>query len=140
MTYVKEFLDTYGMSIVYAILTALATYVAAKAKQFIQDRLEDKKKKDIAKMCVEAVEQMYKDLHGTDKYNKAAESIVEMLNENGIQITELELKLLIESTLSGFNKAFQKEYGIGEEQSEQNEEPEDEVKPIKGFAQSGAEE
>ena len=63
-----------------------------------------------------------------------------MLNENGIQITELELKLLIESTLSGFNKAFQKEYGIGEEQSEQNEEPEDEVKPIKGFAQSGAEE
>ena len=120
MTYVKEFLDTYGMSIVYAILTALATYVAAKAKQFIQDRLDDKKKKDIAKMCVEAVEQMYKELHGTDKYNKAAESIVEMLNENGIQITELELKLLIESTLSGFNKAFQKEYGIGEEQSEQN--------------------
>ena len=140
MTYVKEFLDTYGMSIVYAILTALATYIAAKAKQFIQERLDDKKKKDIAKMCVEAVEQMYKNLHGTDKYDKAAESIVEMLKEKGITITELELKLLIESTLAGFNKAFQKEYGIGEEQSEQNEESEDGAVIIEGFAQNCAEE
>lgn len=44
--------------------------------------------------------------------NKAAEAIVEMLNEKGITITDLELKMLIEATVSKFNEAFRKDYGF----------------------------
>lgn len=35
-----------------------------------------------------------------------------MLNEKGITITDLELKMLIEATVSKFNEAFRKDYGF----------------------------
>ncbi len=54
---------------------------------------------------MQAVEQLYKDLHGEEKYNKAVEALIEMLGEKGIAISELEIKMLIEAAVVEFNGA-----------------------------------
>ncbi len=104
----KSFIAEYGTTIIYAIITAVAGYIGVIIKNLYEKYANTKTKKDVVKTCVEAVEQLYKDLHGEDKYNKVVESVVEMLAQQNITITELELKMLIESVVGEFNKVFEK--------------------------------
>ena len=103
-----EFLSTYGMKILGTILTALAGYLGVVIKNLCQKYLNDKTKQDVAKTCVKAVEQIYKDLHGEDKFNKALECISDMLAEKGIAVSDIEMKMLIESAVAEFNEVFSK--------------------------------
>ena len=103
MKLVSEFIDSYGMTIIYAILTALAGFIASQIKKIYQEKIDNQTKKDVVETCVKAVEQLYRDLHGAEKLEKAKESIVEMLNQKGIEITELELDMLIEEIVAEFN-------------------------------------
>ena len=50
------------------------------------------------------MEQIYKDLDGATKLEKAKDNILAQLNEKGISISELELDVLIEATVNGFKK------------------------------------
>lgn len=104
----NEFLSTYGMEILGTILTALAGYLGVVIKNLCQKYLNDKTKQDVAKTCVKAVEQIYKDLHGEEKFNKALECISDMLTEKGIAVSETEMKMLIESAVAEFNEVFSK--------------------------------
>lgn len=104
----NEFLSTYGMEILGAILTALAGYLGVVIKNLCQKYLNDKTKQDVAKTCVKAVEQIYKDLHGEEKFNKALECISDMLAEKGIAVSDTEMKMLIESAVAEFNEVFSK--------------------------------
>ena len=106
MDFFAQFISEYGTTILYGILTAIAGALGIWAKGVYTEYINDKTKEKIVKICVGAVEQLYKDLHGEEKYNKVVESVVEMLGEKGIVITELELKMLIEATVSEFNEAF----------------------------------
>lgn len=103
----KEFIAEYGTTILYAILTALAGYVGIAIKNLYKKIVNDKTKKSIVKTCVKAVEQLYKELHGEEKYEKCVEACTEMLAERGLSITEIELKMLIESAVGEFNKAIE---------------------------------
>lgn len=104
----NEFLSTYGMKILGTILTALAGYLGVVIKNLCQKYLNDKTKQDVAKTCVKAVEQIYKDLHGEEKFNKALECISDILAEKGIAVSETEMKMLIESAVAEFNEVFSK--------------------------------
>ena len=106
MEFIAKFISEYGTTILYGILTAIAGAFAIWAKKVYNDFINTKTKEKIVKVCVNAVEQLYKDLHGEEKYNKVVESVVEMLGEKGITITELELKMLIEATVGEFNETF----------------------------------
>lgn len=103
----NQFISEYGTTILYTILTAIAGYVGIWVKSLYTKYVNDKTKQDVVKTCVSAVEQLYKDLRGEDKYNKVVESVSEMLSEKGITITELELKMLVEATVGEFNKVFE---------------------------------
>lgn len=105
MELIKTFISEYGTQIIYTILTAIAGYIGVIVKRYIND----KTKESVAKTVVKAVEQIYTDLHGDDKLNKAIESATGIFNEKGISVTELELRMLIESALAEFNKAFNKD-------------------------------
>ncbi len=109
MDFIKLFISEYGTTILYAILTALAGYIGIVAKRLYTKYVNDKTKQAVAKTVVQAVEQIYTDLHGEDKLNKALEAASEMLAEKGITITDLEMRMLIEAALAEFNKAFEKE-------------------------------
>ena len=106
MDFIQQFISEYGTAILYAILTAMAGAFGVWAKRLYTKFINDKTKEKVVKVCVGAVEQLYKELHGEEKYNKVVESVVEMLDEKGITITELELKMLIEATVCEFNEAF----------------------------------
>ena len=109
MDFIKLFISEYGTTILYAILTALAGYIGIVAKRLYTKYVNDKTKQAVAKTVVQAVEQIYKDLHGEEKLNKALEAASEMLAEKGITITDLEIHMLIEAALAEFNRAFEKE-------------------------------
>lgn len=104
-----EFINDYGMELMYAIITAIAGYIGIVVKNLVTKYLNDKTKQNVAKSAVKFVEQVYKDLHGEEKLAKALESASEMLHEKGIYVTELEMRVLIEAAVAEFNESFKKE-------------------------------
>lgn len=94
---VKEFLAQYGMEIISTIVVAIMGFIGICIKNIIKKISDDKTKQQVCKTVVKAVEQMYSDLTGTEKYEKAVENITDMLTEKGISATELEVQMLIES-------------------------------------------
>lgn len=99
-----EILQPYLMEIIVTILTAIATYIGAKIKKIYEEKANDETKRKVVSTVVKAVEQLYKDLKGDEKLEKAKESVLEMLNEKGITITELEMNMLIEEVCNSFKK------------------------------------
>lgn len=106
MDFWNMFFQTYGMPILYALLTALAGVAATGIAKAYNKIANSREKRAVAKTVVLAVEQIYKDLHGEEKYLKALQSLVEILGEKGIPITELEARMLIESAVGEFNEVF----------------------------------
>lgn len=106
MTILKEFISTYGAALLYSIITAIAGYISIAIKRLFTKYVNDQSKRDVVKTCVNAVEQIYTDLHGQEKLDKCIESAASMLSEKGIAITELEIKMLIESAVNEINSAI----------------------------------
>ena len=103
----KVFINQYGLEIVTTIVTAIVGYIAVVAKNLAQKYINDKTKKEVAKIVVSGIEQCYKALEGPQKLEKALEAASSMLAEKGIKVTEVELRMLLESALSEFNKVFE---------------------------------
>ena len=109
MEFIKNFISEYGTTILYAILTAIGGYLGIWAKKLYTKYVNDKTKQAVGKTVVQAVEQLYKDLRGEEKLEKALEAAADMLTERGITVTDLELRILIEAAVGEFNKAFEKD-------------------------------
>ena len=103
MKLISEFVNEYGMTIIYAVLTAIAGFIAAQVKKLYQEKIDTEVKKKVVETCVKAVEQLYHDVSGAEKLERAKANIVLILQEKGINITELELDMLIESVVAEFN-------------------------------------
>lgn len=104
----EELFSAYLLPAIVAVATALAGMVGAQIRALYQRWINDKTKEAVVRTCVKAAEQLYHDLSGAEKLQKAQEGVVEMLNEKGIPISELEMNLLIESVVSEFNYGFAK--------------------------------
>ena len=103
-----QFMSEYGTQILYLILTSLAGYFGIVLKNIYKKYANDKTKQAVVRTVVLGIEQVYKDLHGEEKLNKALEAASGMLQEKGISITEFELKMLIEATVAELNDVFNK--------------------------------
>lgn len=103
-----QFINEYGMTILYAIVTTIAGYIGIVVKNLFTKYINDKTKRDVAKTAVQFVEQVYKDLHGEAKLNEALKAASEMLLEKGITISDLEMRVLIEAAVGEFNNVFGK--------------------------------
>lgn len=106
-----EFISQYGLQIMYTIITAIAGYVGIVVKNLVTKYINDKTKAAVAKTAVQFVEQVYKDLHGEEKLKEALVAAAQMLNEKGITVSELELRVLVEAAVAEFNDAFNKKEG-----------------------------
>ena len=82
----KDFIQQYGPTILYGVLTAIAGFLGAWFKRLYDRITADQVKKEVAETVVKAVEQMYKDLHGEEKKQKAIEGIRQMLDAKGVTI------------------------------------------------------
>ena len=120
-----NFVNTYGVAIMYAILTALAGLLARGVKKVYEKYVNDATKRKVARTVVLAIEQIYKDLDGPEKFDMALHSMTEMLNEKGITITTLEARMLIEAAVGEFNDVFNESVLVIHEAEENvSEEPE----------------
>lgn len=104
----EELFSAFLVPAVLAVLTAVAGYVGTQVRALYEKHINDRKKEAVVRTCVKAVEQLYHDLSGPEKLQRAQEGVVQMLNEKGIPISELEMNLLIESVVSEFNYGFAK--------------------------------
>ena len=103
-----EFINTYGPSILNAILVAIGGWLAVVVKNALDEFIKDKHARAVIKTVVEGVEQMYQDLHGEDKLNKALDAAAEMLEEKGITLSAFEMRIMIEAAVGEFNEVFKK--------------------------------
>ncbi len=103
-----EIISNYGMEIISVILTGIVTFIGTALKKLYEDKVKDETKRKVIRDCVKSVEQIYKNLHGSDKLHKAMENATDILADKGISVTELELITTIESALAEFNNAFDK--------------------------------
>lgn len=101
-----NFMSEYGMNIIATVVYALCGFLGVAVKNLYKKYINDKTKQGVVKTCVMAVEQMYKNLHGEDKLNQCIGQVNAMLTEKGITVSESEIKMLIESAVGEFNKAF----------------------------------
>lgn len=110
MEAVINFLNEYG--ILSAVITAIAGGLGFLIKwvfnKTVGEKMKEDTKKEVASLVVKYVEQVYTDLKGKKKLDKALEALSEMLNEKGITISDLEMRVLIEAALAEFNNAFTK--------------------------------
>lgn len=104
--FILEIVNTYGLEIVGAVLTALAGALGLAIKNLATKYVNTKIKRDIAHTVVQGVEQLYKALSGPERLDKAMEAAAEMLAAQGITVTDLELRMLLEAAVGEFNDVF----------------------------------
>ena len=95
----NEFISVYGLPIIGSIVTAVLGWVGLQIKALYERYVNTKEKQAVCKTVVAAVDQIYKDLGGEEKLDKAIEAASDMLNARGISCTELELRMLLESAV-----------------------------------------
>lgn len=110
MEAVINFLNEYGIlsAIITALGTALGLFVKWLYNKTIGEKMKEETKEKVAALVVKYTEQVWTDLHGEEKLEKALEAFSEMLAEKGITISDLEMRVYLESALAGFNNAFAK--------------------------------
>lgn len=96
-----EFIQNYLVEILATIITALTSFIGVSIKNAYTKYINTKTKKEIVKDTVNYVEQVFKDIHGVTKLEKAKEKALEWLKQKGIKISETELEILIESAVNG---------------------------------------
>lgn len=106
MEIILEIINTYGMEIIGTILTALGGILGMVATKLATKYINTKIKREIARTVVQGVEQCYYALGGPEKLDKAMEAAAAMLAAEGITVTELELRMLLEAAVGEFNDVF----------------------------------
>lgn len=104
MQFFIDFINQYGQTLLYTILMAIISYVGLKVKKLSEEYIKDKTKKEVIKTVCEAVNQLYENLTGEEKLSKTIENSKQILNDKGIEINDLELRMYIESIVGCFKK------------------------------------
>lgn len=103
---ILDIINTYGAEILGAVLLALAgafgRVMYKLASNFINEEIIVK----VARTVVRFVEQVFTDLHGEEKLDKALQHFSEMLAGYGIHLSADRMKVYIEAAVREMNEAF----------------------------------
>lgn len=94
------------LSFVGTVVAVLFGYLGVKVKQLYNKYVDTQVEKDVVDSTVKYVEQIYTDIHGEDKLNEALKQASSILQEKGIQVSQDQLKTLIESSVYGMNQGI----------------------------------
>lgn len=97
------------LPILATAVTAIFSYIGVKIKTIIQEKADTDAKKAVVESTVKYVEQVFKDLSGEAKLDKALKTASEWLAEKGISVSDVELRVLIEAAVNGLEKAKKEE-------------------------------
>lgn len=87
-------------------ITALFTYIGTALKKAYEEKINNETAKTVVTDAVKFVEQVYTDLSGKEKLEKATAQVSEILQSKGIKITPAEINMLIESAVYGLNEGW----------------------------------
>lgn len=109
-------MESLVMAIIENLLIIIVTLVAGFVVAYLRKRLgvewmqkielELSLKQELAELAVKFVEQVYKDFKGDEKYTMAAIWLADRISELGLEITESEVKGLIESAIRTLKDEF----------------------------------
>lgn len=91
------------ISLIGAAVTGFLGFIGKKIIDFLQEKYDIHIKKETVETCVKAVEQLYQDLQGVEKLERCKTNVIQMLNQKGIEISELELDMFIEAAVAELN-------------------------------------
>ncbi len=99
MKYFISFINEYGLSLIHSIMAIIVSYITVQVKKILEKHTNDKTKKEVVSMVCQAINQLYPNECGQNKLNLAITNAKEILAEKGINISDLELRMYIESTV-----------------------------------------
>lgn len=103
----KEILTDLASGIVPLLLTALggiAAYFGRMVQKLYEEKIKSETIDKVLKTTVEYVEQVFVDLKGKEKLDKACDLALARLRAKGIDLEETELVVLIEAFVRGLEK------------------------------------
>ena len=89
-------------------LTLLASRIGSILGKFVREKMQDESVREVASVCVRAVEQMYREKSGSEKLEQALLLGEKLLTRKGIRISAQELRIVLEAALSEAKGAFEK--------------------------------
>lgn len=108
MEQITEIIMPAVLQLTGTVLMVGAGIVGYQIKKLYSKYIDNQTKKDVVNSTVEYVEQVFTDLHGEEKLEKALDRASALLKEKGIDVSRNELETLIESAVNGFNGGFNK--------------------------------
>lgn len=92
------------LSLLATVLTVVFSYIGLETKKLYKRYCDTQEKRDIADTTVRYIEQVYKDLDGQDKLNKAINHASHILSDKGIDVSGDELRALLEAAVHAMNQ------------------------------------
>ena len=102
MKYFIDFMNQYGVTFIHSIAALVLSYVSFEIKRIYNKCVNEKTKKEVVKMVCNAINQLYPNISGEEKLNKAISNSKEILLEKNINISDLELRMYIECYVGCF--------------------------------------
>lgn len=99
-------LGQFVLEIAYSVLAFIGVWAIIKVMPFIKDKI----KREYADRAVRFVEQVFTDIKGADKYDKAVQWFVDRMASYKIKVTEDEIKGLLESALFKMKDEYNKQW------------------------------
>ena len=103
--YLNQFIQIL-LPILATVLTAVFTYIGNRLKKVFEEKINNETAKTVVQDAVKFVEQVYTDLSGKEKLEKATEQVSEILKSKGIVLSSAEINMLIESAVYGLNEGW----------------------------------
>ena len=100
MKYLLDFFNQFGISIIHSIAIMIISYISLEIKKIYKKYNDIKIKKEVITEVCQAIDKLYPNTNSTDKLNLAITNAKQILNEKGIIISDLELRMYIESNVS----------------------------------------
>lgn len=103
----NELFGTYLIPAVVTVVGAIASWIGVQLKKLYTDKVNTKEKQDVVERTVTYIQQVYGDLKGEEKLEKALETASGWLTSKGINVSDSELRVLIESAVYNMKKGFE---------------------------------
>lgn len=103
----NELFGTYLIPSVVTVVGAIASWIGVQLKKLYTDKVNTKEKQDVVESTVTYIQQVYGDLKGEEKLEKALETASDWLTSKGINVSDSELRVLIESAVYNMKKGFE---------------------------------
>lgn len=105
----QEIVSTYLIPAVVTAIGGFITWIGAKIKKIYEEKVKSEEVRNIVHNVVKYVERTMKSAKGEEKFNEALKQVSEWLGTKGIEISETEMKLLIESAVNELPKTNKEE-------------------------------